>query len=147
MCAGAKRAGGTGKQATWKGQVYTLDRASIPARPVEAVAGAKAQYYQVAGTAGHGLTPGQDVHIRVAQPGSGAPQKVIPYSAVFYDAHGNTWAYTNPEPLVFVRQPIDVEHIEGDVAVLKEGSTVDGAVVTAGAAELWGIESKFGGGH
>jgi hypothetical protein len=123
------------------------DRASIPARPVEAAAGAKAQYYQVADTAGRGLAPGQDVHIRVAQPGSGAPQKVIPYSAVFYDAHGNVWAYTNPEPLVFVRQPVDVEHIEGDVAVLKEGSAVSGEVVTAGATELWGIESEFGGGH
>jgi hypothetical protein len=126
------------------------DRASIPARPMEVAppaADAKAQYYQVADTAGHGLTPGQDVHVRVAQPGSGAPQKVIPYSAVFYDAHGNTWAYTNPEPLVFVRQPVDVEHIEGDVAVLKEGSVVSGEVVTAGAAELWGIESEFGGGH
>jgi hypothetical protein len=126
------------------------DRASIPARPMEVAppaADAKAQYYQVADTAGRGLAPGQDVHIRVAQPGSGAPQKVIPYSAVFYDAHGNIWAYTNPEPLVFVRQPVDVEHIEGDVAVLKEGSTVSGEVVTAGAAELWGIESEFGGGH
>jgi hypothetical protein len=125
----------------------TDDRASIPARPVEAAAGAKAQYYEVGGTASHGLAPGQDVHVKVAQPGSGAPQKVIPYSAVFYDAQGNTWTYTNPEPLVFVRQLIDVEHIEGDVAVLKEGSTLSDEVVTAGAAELWGVESEFGGGH
>ena len=66
---------------------------------------------------------------------------------MFYDTHGNTWTYTNPEPLVFVRQPIDIEHIEGDLAILKQGSAVGGAVVTAGAAELWGIESKFGGGH
>jgi len=123
------------------------DRASIPARPVEAAAGAKAQYYEMAGTASHGLAPGQDVQVRIAQLGSGALQKVIPYSAVFYDAQGNTWAYTNPELLVFVRQPIDVEHIEGDVAVLKEGSTLSGEVVTAGAAELWGVESEFGGGH
>ena len=108
---------------------------------------AEAQYYEVGDTAGHRLTPGQDVHVRVAQPGSGAPHKVIPYSAVFYDAQGNTWAYTNQEPLVFVRQPVDVEHIEGDVAVLKEGSTLSDEVVTAGAAELWGVESEFGGGH
>ncbi len=153
-----KDQGGTGQEGqalATPGSAFVLppgadDRASIPAHPVEAAAhaaGAKAQYYEVEGTASHGLTPGQDVHVRVAQPGSGAPQKVIPYSAVFYDAQGNIWAYTNPEPLVFVRQPVDVEHIEGDVAVLKEGSTVGGAVVTAGAAELWGIESEFGGGH
>jgi hypothetical protein len=124
------------------------DQTLIPAHLVEVaheVGGA--QYYQIDDTTSHKLAPGQDVRVRVAQPGSGAPQKVIPYSAVFYDAHGNTWTYTNPEPLVFVRQPIDVEHIEGDVAVLKEGSAIDGAVVTAGAAELWGVESKFGGGH
>jgi hypothetical protein len=145
-------AGRGGQAPATPGSAFVLppgadDRASIPARPVEAAAGAKAQYYEVGGTASHGLAPGQDVHVRVAQPGSGAPQKVIPYSAVFYDAHGNTWAYTNPEPLVFVRQPIDVEHIEGDVAVLKEGSTLSDEVVTAGAAELWGVESEFGGGH
>jgi hypothetical protein len=146
-------AGQGGQASAVPGSAFVLppgadDRASIPARPaVGMAADAKAQYYEVADTAGHGLTPGQDVHVRVAQPGSGAPQKVIPYSAVFYDAHGNVWAYTNPEPLVFVRQPVDVEHIEGDVAVLKEGSTVSGEVVTAGAAELWGVESEFGGGH
>jgi hypothetical protein len=153
-----KDQGGTGQEGqalATPGSAFVLppgadDRASIPAHPVEVAApaaDAKAQYYAVEDTANRGLTPGQDVHVRVAQPGSGAPQKVIPYSAVFYDVHGNTWAYVNPEPLVFVRQPIDVEHIEGDVAVLKEGSAVDGAVVTAGAAELWGIESEFGGGH
>ena len=99
------------------------------------------------GTASHGWHRAKDVHVRVAQPGSGAPQKVIPYSAVFYDAHGNTWTYTNPEPLVFVRQPIDVEHIEGDVAVLKEGSAIDGAGRDRRGGRAVGFESKFGGGH
>jgi hypothetical protein len=145
-------AGQGGQALATPGSAFVLppgadDRASIPARPAGMPGDAEAQYYEVGDTAGHGLTPGQEVHVRVAQPGSGAPQKVIPYSAVFYDAQGNTWAYTNPEPLVFVRQPVDVEHIEGDLAVLKEGSAVDGSVVTAGAAELWGIESEFGGGH
>ena len=146
-------AGQGGQASAVPGSAFVLppgadDRAPIPARPAAGMPGdAEAQYYEVGGTAGHGLAPGQDVHVRVAQPGSGAPQKVIPYSALFYDAQGNTWAYTNPEPLVFVRQPVDVEHIEGDVAVLKEGSTLSDEVVTAGAAELWGVESEFGGGH
>lgn len=146
-------AGQGGQAPATPGSTFVLppgadDRAPIPARPAAGMPGdAEAQYYEVGDTAGHGLTPGQDVHVRVAQPGSGAPHKVIPYSAVFYDAQGNTWAYTNPEPLVFVRQPVDVEHIEGDVAVLREGSPISGEVVTAGAAELWGVESEFGGGH
>src|SRR5713101_6061877 len=32
----------------------------------------------------------------------------IPYAAVLYDPNGDTWAYTNPEALVFVRAPITV---------------------------------------
>ena len=37
--------------------------------------------------------------------GEGAQQRtVIPYSAVFYESNGETWAYTNPEPLTFVRE-------------------------------------------
>ena len=28
---------------------------------------------------------------------------VVPYAAVLYDKKGDTWVYTNPEPLTFVR--------------------------------------------
>ena len=104
---------------------------------------APAQDYEVTAT-DHGLHPGQRVYVRVPHPDSGKPQKVIPYSAVLYDARGNSWTYTNPEPLVFVRHRIDVEYIEGDRAVLKEGPATGTKVVTAGAAELFGVEQKFG---
>jgi hypothetical protein len=90
------------------------------------------------------LRPGQRVYVRVPQPGSGALQKVIPYSAVIYDSQGNTWAYTNPEPLTYVRQHIDIEYIQGDLALLKEGPEAGTAVVTAGAPELLGVEQKIG---
>jgi hypothetical protein len=90
------------------------------------------------------LRPGQRVNVRVPHPDSGKPQKVIPYAAVLYDPRGNTWTYTNPEPLVFVRHSIDVEFIEGDRAVLREGPAAGTTVVTAGAAELFGVEQKFG---
>ena len=33
----------------------------------------------------------------------------IPYDAVLYDPAGDTWAYTSPESLTFVRAPIDVD--------------------------------------
>src|SRR5947208_8780531 len=46
----------------------------------------------------------------------GARRKVIPYAAVLYDTEGATWTYTNPEPLVFVRNRIEVEYIDGDLA-------------------------------
>jgi hypothetical protein len=127
---------------------YNPTSTSWPAQPAEVAprADAKAQYYEVSAT-GNELALGQHVQVSIYNPESSAPRKVIPYSAVLYDTHGNTWTYTNPEPLAFVRQPIDIEQIEGDLAILKQESAVDGAVVTAGAAELWGIESKFGGGH
>ena len=68
-------------------------------------------------------------------------QKVVPYAAVLYGLNGETWVYTSPEPLVFVRQPITVGDMEGDVGVLLDGPPVGTEVVAAGAAELFGVES------
>jgi hypothetical protein len=70
---------------------------------------------------------------------------VIPYSSVIYDLHGDTWTYTSPEALTFVRHPINVDYIEGDVAVLTDGPSPGTAIVIVGAAELYGTE--FGVGH
>jgi hypothetical protein len=128
--------------------------ARLPARPMEVAVASDdakapvgavipAQDYEVS-AADHGLRPGQRVHVRVPHPDSGKPQKVIPYSAVLYDPYGNSWTYTNPEPLVFVRHRIEIEYIEGDRAVLLQGPDTSAKVVTAGAAELFGVEQKFG---
>jgi hypothetical protein len=65
----------------------------------------------------------------------------VPYAAVIYDIEGNTWIYTNPEPLTFVRAQIEIDHIEGDTAVLAEGLASELTVVTVGVAELWGTET------
>jgi hypothetical protein len=70
--------------------------------------------------------------------------KMVPYAAVLYSLNGETWVYTSPEPLVFVRQPITIGDIEGDVGVLLDGPPVGTEVVTAGAAELLGVESGLG---
>ena len=77
--------------------------------------------------------------------GDGAQRLVIPYAAVLYGPNGETWTYTNPEPLVFVRHLISVDSIEGDLAMLTEGPPPGTTVVTVGAAELIGTE--FGVGH
>lgn len=74
-----------------------------------------------------------------------AEWRAIPYAAVLYDPNGNTWTYTSPDSLVFIRHPISVEYIEGDVAVLSHGPPAGTTVVTVGAAELFGTE--FGVGH
>lgn len=67
-----------------------------------------------------------------------------PYAALLYDRHGKTWAYTNPEPLVYVRHAVVVESIKGGVAFLKEGPPAGTVLVVVGASELHGIESGVG---
>jgi hypothetical protein len=66
---------------------------------------------------------------------------MIPYAAVFYTATGDTWTYTNPEPLTFVRVPIVVDDIRGDRAFLSDGPPSGMEVVTQGASELYGTET------
>ena len=68
----------------------------------------------------------------------------IPYAAVLYDPNGDTWTYTNPEPLVFIRSPIRVVTIEGNTAVLSASPAAGTRVVTVGAAELLGTEYEVG---
>jgi hypothetical protein len=74
----------------------------------------------------------------------GTPRQVIPYGAVIYDTKGATWAYTSPEALTFVRHPITIDAIDGDRAVLSEGPGDGTAVVSVGAAELYGTEYEVG---
>lgn len=71
----------------------------------------------------------------------------VPYGAILYDSNGDAWAYTNPEGNVYVREPIVVDEIEGDAAVLSDGPEPGTLVVTIGAAELYGTETGVGGGH
>jgi len=74
---------------------------------------------------------------------SGAKGIAIPYAAVLYEANGNTWVYVNVAPLVFVRQAIVIDSIQGDEAILSKGPDSGSSVVTVGAAELYGSESEF----
>ena len=71
-------------------------------------------------------------------------RKVIPYASVLYDVHGDVWTYTNPKPLVFVRYPIVVDYIDGDLAILLKGPPSRTAIVTVGVAELYGVEKGIG---
>lgn len=71
-------------------------------------------------------------------------RKVVPYGALLYDKKGHTWTFTNPEPLVFVRQSVDVESVDGDLVILAEGPPAGTTIVTVGAAELMGAEHKYG---
>jgi hypothetical protein len=69
---------------------------------------------------------------------------VLPYGSIMYDTKGQTWAFTNPAPLTYVRHKVVVEDIEGDRVILSEGPAAGTAVVTIGATELMGAEHKYG---
>jgi hypothetical protein len=67
-------------------------------------------------------------------------ETVIPYAAVIYGADGNTYTYTAPEPLTYVRQEISIDHVAGDSVMLSDGPPAGTEVVTVGAAEVYGTE-------
>jgi len=100
-------------------------------------------YYKVPGK-DHGLTLYHRVRVELPLSGTGEKRRVVPYSAVYYDAEGTAWAYVNPKPLIFERRRIVVERIDGDLAVLTDGPPVGTKVVTVGAALLYGAEVVFG---
>jgi hypothetical protein len=80
------------------------------------------------------------VGLQTARVRGDAQQKVIPYAAVIYDSEGNTFTYTSPEPLVYVREKVKVDYVDGDRVVLSEGPSAGTEVVTVGAAEVYGTE-------
>jgi hypothetical protein len=82
--------------------------------------------------------------VQVARSPSGTLRKVVPYAAVLYDAQGDTWVYTSPEPQVYIRHRISVDYIDRDLAVLSDGPPIGTTVVTVGAAELFGAEFEIG---
>jgi hypothetical protein len=69
---------------------------------------------------------------------------VVPYAALLYDAKGQTWVYTSPRSLTFVRQSVQVSHIAGDLAHLVEGPPTGTEVVVVGASVLYGAETGIG---
>ena len=106
--------------------------------------GVNTALYYLVDSPGHGLVPGQRVRVELTLAGSEMEQLVVPYAAVIYGLNGETWAYTSPEPLTFVRHLISIDYIEGDLAVLSEGPPAGTAVVTVGAVELFGAEFGIG---
>ena len=71
-------------------------------------------------------------------------QLVVPYAAVLYGLNGETWVYTNPESLTYVRALITVDFIEGDEAVLTDGPPAGTEVVMTGAQMLLGADTGVG---
>jgi hypothetical protein len=71
--------------------------------------------------------------------------EVIPYPAVVYDTDGSSWTYVAIAADTYLRRPITVTMIRGDVALLSAGPPVGAQVVIVGSAELLGTEYDISG--
>jgi len=71
-------------------------------------------------------------------------QAVVPYSSILYDASGDSWVYTNPNPRNYIREQVKIDYINGDKAFLAEGPASGTVVVSQGAVELLGTEFHVG---
>ena len=117
--------------------------APATAPPKDAAPGDGALYYRLDG-AGPGLHAGQELRVQLEQPG-GSRQKTVPYSAVIYWIDGGTWVYVRTGPLAFVRSPIEIQEVDGDIAILSSGPPVGTQIVSIGGQELLGTEFQIEG--
>lgn len=92
----------------------------------------------------HGLVAGERVSVKLPTTASGQIKLVVPYSAIIYDTKAQAWVYTSPAALTFVRQPVEIDFIEGNKVVLVSGPALATPIVTVGVAELWGAEAGMG---
>ena len=84
-----------------------------------------------------------DLHTGVVEDGpDGGIQ--IPYAAVLYDPDGHAWAFVKMDELTYERTPIEVDHVDGDIAVLTSGPEPGTEIATTGAPQLYGAELGVG---
>ena len=65
-------------------------------------------------------------------------------AAIFVDPDGAWWVFTRPEAGVYVRHEIVLDRQRDGLALLASGPRAGTEVVTAGVAELYGIEAEVG---
>jgi hypothetical protein len=99
-------------------------------------------YYELPNGEGQ-LRPGEKVGVTLATKVS-EESLVVPWKAVLHDIHGGTWVYENTAPQVYVRRPVQVREVIGELAALERGPQPGTKVVTDGAAELFSTEFSTG---
>lgn len=116
--------------------------APAQAPPPGLAGGGDARYFRLDGaTAAH---VGQRLRVQLAERGA-SERRTVPYSAVIYWIDGGAWVYTQVAQLTFVRAPIVIEEVDGDVAVLRSGPPAGTRVVSVGGQELLGTEFQIEG--
>jgi len=72
---------------------------------------------------------------------------VVDHAALIYDSKGGSWVYAVSEPLTYLRAAVMVTHTDQALVFLADGPAVGTAVVTVGAAQLYGEELGISGKH
>ena len=121
------------------------DGPGVPVRPVSAppsanaAAGTTDLYYAI-GDGRAGLRVGQRLSVELPVQGGTTTGLTVPQSAILRDAYGGEWVYVRTKPHVYERRRIEIGSVDGGQALLSRGLAQGDAVVTAGAAELFGTE-------
>ena len=93
---------------------------------------------------GQEVEAGSRLWVKIAVGEGEKMHKFISYASVIYDAGGKTWTYMSPKENSFLRTPVDIEFIDGDMAVLRAGPPQGTVVATVGTLELYGAEHNIG---
>jgi hypothetical protein len=115
--------------------------APAQAPPPGVAGGGGARFYRLDGAAAQ---VGRRLRVQLAQKGGGE-RETIPYSAVIYWIDGGAWVYTQIAPLTFVRAPIVIDQVDGNVVILKSGPPAGTRIVSVGGEELLGTEFQIEG--
>ena len=87
---------------------------------------------------------GERVAVELTLSDGRADSLIVPFSAVLHDIHGGEWVYARTADRTYVRRRVEVARVAGADAVLARGPVAGTAVVTDGAAELFGTEFMTG---
>jgi hypothetical protein len=85
----------------------------------------------------------EKIDLQTAEVRANGRGTVIPHAALIYSPEGRAFVYTRPEPLTYVRAPIEVDSVVDDRALLSAGPPPGTVVVTVGAAELLATEFEI----
>jgi multidrug efflux pump subunit AcrA (membrane-fusion protein) len=89
----------------------------------------------------------ENIDVQTARVSGTAKRLVVPHAALIYNPDGESFVYTQPERLTYVRAPVKVRDVAGDRVVLTVGPPSGTEVVTVGAAELLATEYEIGNQH
>ncbi len=115
----------------------------VAAPPTADAAASTADLYYTLPNADAAWRPGQRVGVTL---GMRAQDRslAIPWSAVLHDIQGGTWVYENTAVHTFIRRPVEVRYVAGELAVLGRAPKAGAKIVTVGAAELFSTEFSGG---